>query len=154
MGSDLHNSSAAVPKPSNEDFIKAFEKMIHGQEDLMYGVALFFECISLLHAGETALIETYRRQFRNIIQTGTGAAQHAMTLLDQVKRDPAQLVQLKSVKFFPCQGHPEPEKMQQRALLLLETYTKIFPGRSKSDPFTREETLKLIEASADSLAVE
>ncbi|MCK5849985.1 MAG: hypothetical protein KAH23_03645 [Kiritimatiellae bacterium] len=142
---------ATVPKPSNEDVILAFEKMIHGQEDLMYGVALFFECISLLHAGQSALIETYRRQFRNIIQTGTDAAHHAMTLLEQVKHDPSQMLQLKRVRFSPCQGHPEPEKMQQRAMILLETYAKVFPERSKSDPFTREETLKLIESSSERL---
>ena len=144
-------SSSSDPKDGMPAVTAEFEKSIERQEDLMYGVALFFECISLLYAGQNALIETYRRQFRNIIQTGNDAAQRARGLLEQVKSGATEPSVLDNFRFSPCEGHPDPEKMLKRADILLQTYSRVFPDRPRSNPFSTEETLKLMECASEKI---
>jgi hypothetical protein len=128
-----------------------FEQEIRHQEDILYGVALFFECVSLIHAGQDAVIETYRKQFRNVIQTGKTRVQEATALLNEAKRDPAKVPQLAGFSFTPCQGYVHPDQLARRALALLASYDRLFPNRSRSKEFTEDEILSLIEASAEAL---
>lgn len=117
----------------------------------MYGVALFFEGICLLYAGQEAVIETFRRQFRNMIQTGTDTAHRAADLLEQVRQDPSKIATLEQFDFAPCREHAEPEKMVQRAQILFNVYKRLYPNRSRSEPFTEEETLRLMEEAGQDL---
>jgi len=150
MGLKLKDSASpgGTPAPAGGDAsaaIQSFKQQIQHQEDLMYGVALFFEGICLLYAGQEAVIETFRRQFRNMIQTGTDAARRATELLRQVEQDPSNVGQLAQFDFAPCQSHAEPEKMVQRAQILFNVYRRLYPNRSRSEPFSEDETLRLME---------
>jgi hypothetical protein len=149
----LRSSRDAAPprdRPSDVDpqrTVQAFERKIVEQEDIFYGVALFFEGLSLLLAGQDAVLETYRKQFRNIILSGQDTVAKARQLLAQVQQDPSKAALLTQFAFAPCREHPDPEGMVKRAKVLCQVYEEMFPGRSRAEPFTPEDTLKLIEAA-------
>ena len=133
------------------ELIKWFGVEIEQQESLLYGVALFFECLSLLHDGEAALIETYRKQFRNVIQTGKETGQRARAVLQEVKTDPSKVTLIEQFNFAPCAGFSDAAGLAKRAGILLQMYEKLFPNRPRDRPFTKAETLRLMEAAAAAL---
>lgn len=128
--------------------LREFEAEIVRQQDTTYGVALFFECVSLLHAEQDGVVETYRKQFRNIIQSGNEAVERATRLLNEAREEPAKAILLQQFVFTPCEGHPDPGAMVRRAQVLVETYKRLFPDRPRSQDFTEEETLRLIEEAS------
>lgn len=133
---------------SMEEAISSFKKEIARQEDIIYGAALFFECLSLLHADQGAVIETHRKHFRNIIQKGREMTERATRLLEEVREDGRKIEQIKQFKFHACEGHPNPQEMEKRAGILVETYVRIFSGRPRDREFTSQETLRLIEEAS------
>lgn len=133
---------------ANAQILKSFEEEIARQEELLYGIALFFEGISLLFAGQDAVLETYRKQFRNIIQIGNGTLQHAREVFAAAQRDPQKISLLELFAFRPGEGHPEPEVLAERARILARTYADLFPGRPREQAMTEDETLKLMEAAS------
>jgi hypothetical protein len=131
--------------------VTGFEAEIRRQENLLYGVALFFEGISFLYAGQEAIITTYRKQLRNIIMMDRAAIDHAQALLEQAKRDPAKAATLRDFKFNPCQGHSHPAELCRRAGLLVESYAECFPGRPRSEPLGADDIVRLLAASAEKI---
>lgn len=128
-----------------------FEKELQHQEDLLYGVALYFECLSLVHADQAAIVETHRKQFRNIIQKSRDRLEQARALLAEVEKDPSKAAQLGSFTFMPGEGHPNPEELAHRATILVETYNEIFSGRNREQDFTPAELFRLIEEASQAL---
>jgi hypothetical protein len=121
-------------------------------EDTIYGVALFFEGFSHLHSAQPAVIETYQKQFRNIIQEDSDTLNKAKALVEAVERDPNQSAGLKQFTVVPCKGHSNPQEMERRAHVLVEAYGRLFPGRPRSREFTEEETFSLVEEAAGAFA--
>ena len=136
---------------SAETRLARFEAEITHQEDLLYGIALLFEGISLLFTGQTDVVETYRKQFRNIIQTGRATTERARTLLDEARTDAHKLTVIEQFTFRPGEGHPEPEALVARAQVLVETYQRIFPERPREQSLSEDETLRLVEAASVAL---
>jgi len=136
---------------SKEQTIAAFDDEIARQEDLVYGVALFFECLCVVHANQPAVVETYRKQFRNVIQKGRERIAKAVSLRKTVRQSPTQFGALAEFAFNACEGHPHPEEMARRAQALVATYKRIFPGRPRSQEFSAEETLTLVEEASSVL---
>lgn len=136
---------------SKEQTMVAFDDEISRQEDIVYGVALFFECLCVVHANQPAVVETYRKQFRNVIQKGRERIAEAIQLRKTVRESPAQFGALAEFAFESCQGHSKPEEMAKRAEALVATYRKIFQGRPRSREFTIDETLQLIEEASELL---
>ncbi len=133
---------------SKEQTIAAFDEEIARQEDIVYGVALFFECLCVVHANQPAVVETYRKQFRNVIQKGRERIAQAVALRKMVRQSPTQFAALAEFDFEACQGHPAPAEMARRAQVLVATYKRVFQGRARSKEFTPEETLLLIEEAS------
>jgi hypothetical protein len=147
-----NSAPQATPSHVFEDdpliLIRAFERQIRNQEDILYGVALLFEGIAFLYAGQEALIETHRKQLRNIIQIGRQAIDQAIKLLEQVRRDTTRTDLLKEYAFSPCKGHPQPEELRRRAEILVQTYEECFAQRPRSRKFTDAEMVQLLDAAA------
>ena len=148
FGKNKKGDTENEPAPAAAALTEAFTRKIEEHEDLIYGIALFFEGISLLYAGQEAVIETYKKQFRNIIRSGSDALQHAQALLEESKNDPSKVDAFAQFDFLPCTGHTDPEGMTKRAKILVETYNVIFPGRDRSKPFQEPEILQLIETAS------
>ena len=102
--------------------VAEFEAEIVRQEDLLYGVALFFEGLRFLFAGQEAMLTTYRKELRNIIQMDRIVIDHANHLLEQARRDPSKASLLREFRFDPCHAHPRPAELRKRATLLVESY--------------------------------
>ncbi|MBA4387383.1 MAG: hypothetical protein C0404_05340 [Verrucomicrobia bacterium] len=134
---------------STDDAIASFQQKIAAHEDIVYGVALFFECLNLVHEMQGAIVETHRKQFRNIIQKGSEATQRAAKLLDEVRQDPKKVQLLRQFVFASCQDHPQPAEMVRRAEILVATYQRIFPDRPRSQDFSRAEIVRLLEEASE-----
>jgi len=136
---------------SPEKLIANFEQEIKRNEDLLYGVALFFEVIEHLYSSQAAELETYRKQFRNIIQLGNNVLERAVIVVERAKQNPKKTELFKHFSFIPCLGHPKPQELEVRAQLLVETYNEIFPGRPRGQPFETADIMRLMEAAAAKL---
>lgn len=136
---------------SNKTIIDDFEHEIARQDNIVYGLALLFECLMLIHEDQPSVIETQKKQFRNMIQKGNEVISRAGALLNEAKKNPQQIALLSQFVFSPCQGHPAPQRLSNRAELLTSTYEQIFPNRPRSQNFTREEIFTLIEKASEQI---
>ena len=127
--------------------MKEFELLIHRHRDLLYGMALFFEGLAVLYLEQEQIIQTYRRQFRNLIRHNQEKLEQATALLDQAKQGAVPIEELQQFEFDIGEWYPDPEGLIQRAEILVGTYEDTFPGRDRGTPFTKEETLQLMEAA-------
>ncbi len=137
-----------VAGQSSDSLLKEFEAELARQEDILFGIALFYEGVILLQARQVAVVETHRKQFRNIIQSGRRVLDWGNTLLEDVRKEKSNVALLRSYAFMPGHGHPEPEKLVARAQVLVETYAEVFPGRLKGDVLSEDESLSLFEAAS------
>ena len=144
------NDATAGVEGASHAVIQQFADQLASHEDLLFGVALFFEGLNILYEGHDETIASYRKQFRNIMQHGKEVALQAMKLLEDAKNDPASLNSLGAFRFTLGEGHEQPEEFVKRAEVLVETYKRIFPDRSRETPFSYEETMRLIEEAAES----
>ncbi len=146
-------SVPVLPLEEAKKLVRQFESDIARNEDTMYGAALFFECLALVHAGQEPILETYRKQFRNIIQAGKADTERAESLLEQVRKQPAQSAALlRDFRFGNCREHPQAEEMLKRARIMVRTYEEIFPNRPRSRPFDEKEIFRLLETASEKLA--
>ncbi|MEI6970219.1 MAG: hypothetical protein WCL44_01765 [bacterium] len=138
----------AIAAEQAERLIADFCLDIKRHEDLLYGVALFFEGVAYLYSGEEPELETYRKQFRNIIQLGNDALERAVAMVERAKQNPEKAELFTHFTFVPCLGHPHPEALAARAQILVDTYNEIFPGRPRGQAFSQSEIRRLMEAAA------
>jgi hypothetical protein len=137
------------PRQDPSAIIAEFEKELERQEDRLYGIALFFECVSLLYAGRSGVLETNRKQFRNIIVAGHTAIGQGRALAAKVRQDPGAIGAVRAFRFTYCEGHPNPIGLAARADALLKAYRNLFPVRPQDKAFSEEETYRLLEAAAE-----
>jgi hypothetical protein len=98
------------------------------------------------------VIETYRKQFRNIISIGNATVDGATELFKGIKQDQTRIGEIEKYVFSPFSEHPAPHKLEARAEILISAYRRIFPTRSLSQEFTHNELLQLIDAASEALA--
>ncbi len=141
-------------KRTAQESLNAFTAEIGRQQDLVYGAALFFECLTVLHDGQPAVIETYRKQYRNIISMGNATVDRANALLEAARADNSRCNEVDAFTFTPFSEHPAPTEMVRRAETLISAYRQIFLERPLSEEFTHGELLQLVDAASDALAAE
>ena len=78
------------------------------------------------------------------MERGNTAISQAKELLEKVKSGKVQPHELELFQFPPIHG-PGLDKVTQRATLLLKTYEKLFPNRSRNIPLTAEEHTDLMQ---------
>jgi len=148
MSTEHSTESTSSGEPTTNGILETFEADIVKQEDLLYGVALFFEGISMLLAGQDAVIETYRNQYWNIIQEGNASAERAHQLLEEARRDPSKIALVERFTFSSGTGHARQEELIERAHVMVETYESLYPNRPRDQALSEEETLRLMEAAS------
>lgn len=107
----------------------------------LFGVALFFSGLEILFEGQPQMLDTYRRQCRNLIQRGYAALDHAERILGSGSAAIPDL----------AGGGEEAAEVRQllgRADVLVEAYAQLYPGRNRSVALSREETMLLMESAA------
>jgi signal transduction histidine kinase len=146
---DTPNADQAVP--DREALLAQFKQNIHEQRNLLYGIALFFEGLSMLYAGRQEIIDSYREQFRDLLGNGTDMLDRAEDLLEIVKHDGSRIGELMTFDFAFLVDYPEPEELARRAAILVESYETLFPGRPRDQSFSDEERFRLMEMAAKRL---
>ena len=144
-------SEAKGRQAAARDVLASFEREIGIQEDILYGVALLFEGMSLVYQDVPEIIESHRKEFGDIIENGRRMIEQARLLLEQAKKSSSKVDRLLQFVFAPCQGYPDAAEMTKRARILAKTYGEIFPSRPRSQAFTEEETFRLIEAASEKI---
>jgi hypothetical protein len=137
-----------VSESERQERVTQLQKDIRDLEETVFGVSLFCEGLCSLHAGEQAVVETYQKQFRNVLQTDVETIRQARVLLDTVNRDPSQAALLRSFIIEPCKSHSNPKELARRAAALVNVYDQTFPGRPRAREFTDDEMFQLIETAA------
>lgn len=135
--------------PDLSKLISSYEEQLRELDDMLYGIALFFECISLLHADQPAVVETYRKQLRNIIQRGKELSNEASEILAHISKNSRDKEPLKRIKLNLAEEMPDAELVIKRAKILVQLYENLFPARPRSQEFIEEELFKLIEAAGE-----
>ena len=143
---------SAAPAGDSSNSPALFEAELKRHDDILYGVAIFFECISLIHKESDVLISRYKTDLGKVIQSGTATAQNGWKLLDRTKKDPQYIPQLESFEIIPCNGYPEPEELTKRAEILVSSYSQLFPGRPREKEFTKQEIFQLIKSASGKLS--
>ena len=139
---------------SEIDGLQDFEREMRRQEDLLYGLALFFECQTLLYAAQPEMIDTHRRELRNIIRAGRQRLSEAEELVAQVRLQAVDPSALRRFALNVFSGHSQAGRLEARAAVLVAIYERLFPGRSRAQPFQREELFRLVEEAAESLPLD
>ncbi len=142
----------APPDPATMETIRAVDAAIRREESRLLGLALFFECLCFFHAPEDGLIETERKQFRNLIQSGRLQVDEAFSLLDQIKTGALPIAAIEPFTFTYLDSHPKPEALATRADALVSAYNSAFPDRPMTEPFSPPELYHLLKTASLSCA--
>ncbi|MDA0989895.1 MAG: hypothetical protein O3A51_03990 [Verrucomicrobia bacterium] len=145
--------STANPNPEAhpDPAIAAFMATIDRQEDILYGIALFYEGIILLFAGQPAIVETYRKEFRNIIQSASHTIEQAHALAERAATEADARAALSAFTFNPGAAHPYPKALVERATAMIDAYEALFPNRPRDQELSADETVRLVDAAAQQL---
>ena len=131
--------------------MRRFEKDLQMQRDQLFGITLFSEGVELMYADQPEILEMNRQSFQNVKERTESSISAAQSLLELVKADRGKIKELRRFRFLPIGGHPTLDQMTRRTKILVDTYERLFPGRSRSKPLTREELESLMTAAADQL---
>jgi len=124
--------------------VQGFEAIIREHEEQLFGVYLFNKGIEYLYKHNKEIIETSKFHYNNIMERGEKAITEAKELIEKVKSGKEDIKLLKEFRFPPIHGLGLDE-MRERASLLVQVYEKIFPGRPREKPLTKEENEELME---------
>jgi hypothetical protein len=134
-------------KPADET-LDEFRSSIRELDDLIYGVALLYEGLSLLYSEQPAMLETHRKHLRNAIQKGNAVSRRASGLLRAAEDDPRRIDSLRSFKFSAFEDHPDADRLKASARAFADAYERLFPGRPRDREFTADEALRLVDKAA------
>jgi len=137
------------PNPAEE--IRRFENTIQLHQEQLFGITLYSKGIELMYSDQPELVKMNRKSFQNVKDRIEPSIYAGESLLQQVKADPSKVKHLKQFKFPPISGHPMLDQMTQRAQILVRTYERMFPKRSKSEPLTEDELSSLMIEAANQL---
>jgi hypothetical protein len=129
--------------------LESFEADIKRNEGIVQGAELFLQCMALYYAGQEAILNTYRRQFRNLIQTGKDKIRQAKELLHQAQSAGGDTTAMDNFEFAMFHDHPEPEQMVYRSEVIMVAFQRMFPDRNPADELNDAEKLKLIDSAVE-----
>ncbi|MFX0097720.1 MAG: hypothetical protein ACFE7E_08180 [Candidatus Hodarchaeota archaeon] len=138
-------------KNDPEEELRQFEEKIQKQKDHLFGIYLYFRGVELMYSDQFEIIEMNRKSFENIRERTERSITKAELLLLEVRGDPSKAKKLKRFKFQPTRGHPMLNQMTQRVEILLQTYNRLFPRRSKSQSLDQEELRQLMMEASEQL---
>lgn len=121
-------------------------KVLEGEEHL-FGMSLFFRCLSLTSRSQRQRFAMTTGQYEGIVQRGREALTKTRQLLDELQDNPHDPGLLRQLGLALAPGDTVSDEMQGQARTLVKTYYRLFPGRPKEEPLTDEEVLRLAEAA-------
>ncbi|MCK4375565.1 MAG: hypothetical protein KAX19_09555 [Candidatus Brocadiae bacterium] len=123
---------------------------INRYEDVLFGIRLYHRQIEVLYSQDAYILKTSEYHFKHIVRRGGKALSKARKLLRRLEqRTPSArtLAKAAALKFFL--SPPWRSDMEERALLLAQTYQKLFGDRPRDVPLTPEEHGQLMDEAAE-----
>lgn len=133
---------------SYDQLIQEFEAELQRQEKILSGITLFYDGVFLLLARQKDIVQTYRMQYRNIVRSARRVINWGNMLLSDARKDASKAPLLHSFNFTTGHGHPDPDTLVQRALLLVAAHSELFPGRELDQALSEDEILSLFERAS------
>ena len=124
--------------------IRTFAAKIKEQEDQLFGIKLFMLGIRKMWGFNENIIGTNEIALQNILERNEPIIAEAKKLLREVKSNKKDAKVLDECLFLPIGGSGL-DDLTNRANLLVKTYEKLFPGRSREMPLNDEENNILMQ---------
>lgn len=140
-----------APVENPQEVLDLFEKEIAAQENIQYGVALFFEGIGIIYADRPEAVAEKKRLFLEVLEANQISIDKARSLLAEAKRNPGKISDIMSFRFSGCAAHPQGGELVKRARILVRAYEEVFPSRPRDKAFTQEEVFRLMEAASEKM---
>lgn len=131
--------------------IRQFKETIRLRKEQLFGIALYLQGIELIYSETPEILEINRQSFQNIKDRAENAITAAESLLQRVKEDPTKVKEINRFTFPPISGHPMLDQMTRRAQILVRAYDRLFPGRPRSKPLSRDEQKLLMRQASEQL---
>lgn len=128
-----------------------FDETIRLHQDQLFGITLYSQGVELMYSGQPEILEMNLQHFQNIKGRAENAIAAAESLLQQAREDPSKVKELRRFTFPPISGNPMLDQMTHRAQILVRTYERMFPGKSRSQPLRQSELTTLMEEASEQL---
>jgi len=137
----------SAPNVGDESMsIDSFKERINNQEDLLFGITLFYQGIVQMWVADEAMLEMNRESYEQTSKRMNEAIKRAKHLLDQVQENSSKLSLLQEFEFPPTI-----EEMAKRSKILIEAYDDLFSGRPRETPLSEKENLQLMKVVSNRL---
>lgn len=135
------------------DKLKHFESEIDRQESQLFGIYLFCRCIELMYQDSPETLAKTKYHYDEIVKRGNAALHDAKILASQIRVGTKTEADIDSFSFPPIEGQPGLDEMTQRSRILVRTYHRLFPDKSRYDAMrlSQEELAFLLRESAEQL---
>ena len=133
---------------SDKLVVEKFQDTLKKHVDQLFGIRLYYEGIRYEYGDDDVTMATTKMHFENIIERGEKIISAARILLQEVWAGQTSATELENFKWLPISGHPGLDDLTVRAQLLVETYERLFPNRSRETPLTSEEQERLMTEAA------
>ncbi len=136
------------PNGPNETMVEidSFRQRINEEEDLLFGITLFYQGIIQMWAADEATLKVNRESYERTSKRMDEAIRRARELLNEVQENPNKLSLLKQFDFPPTI-----DEMAKRSRILIEVYDELFPGRPREKPLNQEQNIQLMEVASNRL---
>ena len=140
---NLHKkqNSAVIGKVISFD---EWERRLKEERELVLGLRLLLECMSILAAAQAIRAQAAASQFTPLIETGKNNIKIATKKLETFKTggDPNSLA---GFPHGPLDNHPQKDELTERAGKLATAYMELYPERAYDAPLNKSEALELMD---------
>lgn len=123
---------------------------INRYEDVLFGIRLYHRQTEVLYSQDAYVLKTSEYHFKQIVRRGGKALSKARKLLKRLEQGTPSartLAKAAALKFFL--SPPWRSDMEEKALLLAQTYQKLFGDRPRDVPLASEERERLMEEAVE-----
>lgn len=135
---------------SNSQLAEELGAAINRYEDVLFGIRLYHRQIEVRYSQDAYVLKTSEYHFKQILRRGDKALSKARKLLKRLQRGTRSartVARAEALKFFL--SPPWRSDMEERALLLAETYQELFGDRPRDVPLTPGEHAQLMGQAAE-----
>ena len=115
--------------------------------DLMFGVALYHECLQVLYEGQELILKTHHDELLAVIRIGEETLQEALGLLERAAKDSKLAARVLELPLDRLEGHEQVDALRDRAHRLVKVYARVFPARYRDQTLSEDEMLCLLDAA-------
>ena len=146
MGDDGFMGSMTTPGSRQRSATKAerLSRMIELYENLLFGLTLFSDCMAAYYHDQPNIFTLNENTFQDIKRRINTAIAHAREVLQKAGADGATKAEPAHFEYPSFTDHPLIDRIMEQAQILVGTFERMFPGRSRSDRLSHGELVSLM----------